>query len=272
MKRKVTRLLKHRGFSMLGTLAAAGLMGGLALMLANLTRQQHVTQKKAETGVELTVLSDRVVNVLYDRESCKNTIDGASPPSSILGGTSFNVDRLRGNGTSVAVSSVLLEKGKTYGNRLLKIASMKLKVPSGNTAVNNQLEAKLEVVFERVSRAFTGQKEVTKNFELLLELDGSNSFQGCRSKFDSMALNVKQEICQEIGGIWNGGTGKCGNVVKKICEGVGGTGAWDGINKRCNDMIVQVRSDLNPKITQNENDIDTLETGKADDGHTHSGP
>ena len=254
---------------MVGLLASAGIMGGLALMLANLTRQQHVTQKKAETGVEITALSNRVIAALYDGESCGNTIEGASPPASLGGGTSFAVDKLRGKGDTVAASRVLLEKGKVYGNRLVKIASMKLKVPSGNAVVNRQLESQFEVVFERVNKAFTGQKEVTKSFGLSLELDGSNGFEGCRSKFDSIALRVKKEICQEIGGLWNGSTGKCGNVVKKACEGVGGTGAWNGGNNRCNNMFAQVMANLNTKIIQNKNDIDTLETGKSDSTHSH---
>ena len=52
MRRKIIIFLKtnKRGFSMVGVLTAAGLLGGLALMLANLTRQQHVTPEKGRDG------------------------------------------------------------------------------------------------------------------------------------------------------------------------------------------------------------------------------
>ena len=119
----------------------------------------------------------------------------------------MTVPELRGKGAS-ATSRVLLESGKTYGNRLVKIDSMELKVPAGATVAANQISGNFEVVFERVSRAYTGQKTVTKGFPLTLELDGSNNFKGCRATFDSVALGVKEEICREIGGAWivSGGT------------------------------------------------------------------
>ena len=206
---------------MAAALAAAGIMGGLALMLAQLTKQQHVTQKKAETGVEITALSNLIVNTLSYGEACKNTIESGGASPAISAGASVTVPELRGKGT-LASGRVLLEAGLTYGNRLVKIASMELAVPSGATPVANQIGGGFEVVFERTSKAYTGQKTVSKSFPLTLELDASNNFVGCRSTFDSVALGVKEEICDEMGGTWNGTTGKCvpaDPVANKGCSG-----------------------------------------------------
>ena len=64
----------RRGFSIVGVIVAAGMLGGLALFLANITREQHVTQRKAETGVEITALQRKILSVLYDGEACTATL------------------------------------------------------------------------------------------------------------------------------------------------------------------------------------------------------
>ena len=207
-----------RGFSMVGVLTAGGLMGGLSLFLAQMAKEQHKTQKRAETGVEITALSNLVVNTLSDGVACKNTVESGGSAPAISPGAAVTVPELRGKGTPLSASRILLESGKTYGNRLVKISSMRLVVPAGATIVDDQTGGDFEVVFERVSRVYTGQKTVTKSFPVTLELDPSNSFKGCRSTFDSVAMEVKKKICSELGGVWTDATGKCGKLVAgKVC-------------------------------------------------------
>ena len=189
-------------------------MGGMALMFAQMARDQHAATKRAETGVEITALSSRIVNVLHDSQSCKNTVDSANP-GPITGSASFHVDTMRGKGSAWASSRVLLEKGKIYGNRLVKINFMWVEVDS---VTNSEADAKFGVIFERVSRAFKGEKTVTGIFPLVLYLDSYGNILGCRSKYDDMTLNIKQEICQEIGGVWDSGTGQCSDIVTTLAE------------------------------------------------------
>ena len=59
---------------MVGVLTAAGLSGGLALFLAQMATNQHAVQMKAETGVELTALSNRINTILYDGDACGNSL------------------------------------------------------------------------------------------------------------------------------------------------------------------------------------------------------
>ena len=68
---------------MVGALAAAGLVGGLALMLAQLTREQMGTQKRIETEAEITAVSQRIVRTLYDGDACRNTLSTWSSPSGL---------------------------------------------------------------------------------------------------------------------------------------------------------------------------------------------
>ena len=263
-----SEILRRRlGFSLVGVMAAAGIMGGLALFLADMTRKQHAAQKKAETGVEITALSNRIVNTLYEAEACGETLV-TSPVPVISPGQSLTVNILKNGG-----GRDVLESGRTYGNRLVKIGSMKLLVDS-DPITGNKAEADFEVVFERVNRAYTGDKTLTKKFPLTLELDGSRNLKGCRSGFDSVAINLMEELCLELGGDWDSSANECGNIVQKACTGLGGTFS----SGNCNDAVTP----LDNKI-DNHNDIaniasvhggriqdntDALGT-KSDVGHTH---
>ena len=186
--------------SIVTVLVAAGLMGGLALMLAQMSKQQHVNQKKAETGVEVVALSQRIVRTLYDGDACAKSIGAGA---TIAPGGTFAVNAIKSkSGKDVIVT------GQTYGNRLVKISSMNLTIDSDPIA-GNQAEAVLEVVMSRESAAYTGQKTVAKSFDLTLELDGSNNLLRCASDVSAVAEPVKKEICSDIGGSWDDSLKKC---------------------------------------------------------------
>ena len=197
---------------MVGVLTAAGLSGGLALFLAQMAKNQHAVQMKAETGVEITALSNRINTILYDGGACENSLKSGTVPNPIADGASFGVPELRSGGSPYRV---LLKEGEIYGNRLVKIASMNVDVDqvSGGKGF-----ADLVVVFERVNRAYTGQKEVTKEFPVTLRLGASNNLEGCRSTFDSVAMGIKEELCKEMGGdsAWDNANRKC---IKLAAQG-----------------------------------------------------
>ena len=175
----------------MSVIVAAGLMGGLALMLVQMTKQQHQTQKKAETGVEITALQQRILRTLYDDKACVNSIGaGRALPS---GGT-ITVNAIKSkNNQDVVVT------GGIYGNRLVKIESMTIEVDSFGSG-STQAQAELAVVMGRENRAYTGQKTLTKTFPLTLELDGAGKLAGCVSN----AGAVTQGVCTSLGGKWNG--------------------------------------------------------------------
>ena len=63
------------------------------------------------------------------------------------------------------------------------------------------------VEFEKLSRAITGQKTVTKTIPLTLELDASDKISSCHAPQNFV---MKQQLCSEMGGSWDGNTKKCG--------------------------------------------------------------
>ena len=209
----------------MGVIIGAGMMGGLALMLANLTKEQHRSQKKAETGVEVVALSQRIVRTLYDGDACMQTLGSGTAIDTSSGAPPLNVGAIKNkNGRDIVVT------GNIYGNRLLKVSSIQVTDPvlSGDTA-----EAKLKVVMERTNRAYTGEKTVTKDFELTLNLDTSANpptLVGCATGGGELIA-----MCNALGGTWGGGrcalapppslkptTGSCG--AGEAMTGVDGNG------------------------------------------------
>ena len=69
LSRKPSFPINNHGLSLTGVLVAAGMAGGLALLLAQLSRQQMVEQKRAETGVEVTGLHNWLLTGRFSKSS-----------------------------------------------------------------------------------------------------------------------------------------------------------------------------------------------------------
>ena len=193
------------GFSMIGALAAGGLMGGLALVLAELTKQQTVTQKKIETRVEVSALHQQIQRTLQDRDACQNTVMGGtvivatSPPPpapptlpTIAPGMEITIPALKSKANRVLVAT-----GNTYGNRLVSVTSQTLRV-SPNAIAGGETPGTLEVVMNRESRVYTGQKTVVRRIPLILRVDGSNNLTSCQYDESALVNSILKKICEDV--------------------------------------------------------------------------
>ena len=212
------RSRNNRGFSIIGVIVAAGMLGGLVLVLAKLTRQQHVSQKKSETMAELTVLHQKVLSVFYDGESCTKTLG----PGAILR-VGDKISQLKNR-----EGSVVLEEGKTY-NRLLKVVSMKILAIQGSVAKTRELD--IEIIFEKQGAANTGYNKVTKVFSITVELSAvtpSMTLDRCHHTLDGKEQGIKEQMCTDMGGVMVPIPGtaitRCSvdNLYQKFCQNMGG--------------------------------------------------
>ena len=189
---------------MVGVLSAAGIMGGLALVLANLAKEQMGTQKRIETEAEITAVSQRIVRTLYDGDACRHTLSTHSNPASlpvISDGTTLTLGSIRSG-----KDKVVFESGNTYGNGLVKIHSLKLLSPA---VTGDSAEAKLEVVMEKVSRAIKGYDKKKKEYPLTLNLGTGNRLSGCISDVRTVSSVVSEKVCTDIGGTWDAAATSC---------------------------------------------------------------
>ena len=206
----MVNFMKDRGFSMVGVLVAAGMAGGLSLFVANITKQQHVAQKKAETGAELTGLQHKILSVLYDGDACTKTLGvGSFLP---LSGT--NQARALTQLKNKAGTVVVRTGSAGDINRILRVESMTLKNVRGNIGLTR--EAELEVKIKRLGAANKGHTTV-KKFPITVELQSiPNIVARCHHTLNAKEQGIKERMCTEMGGRFVGGTCSIANLLQPL--------------------------------------------------------
>ena len=210
----------RRGFSIVGVIVAAGMLGGLALFLANITREQHVTQRKAETGVEITALHRKILSVLYDGEACTVTL---GPDSFLpLGTSTRSLTQLKNKaGTAVVETGVEV-------NNLLEVESITLKNARGSTGLTREVD--MEFVIKKTSKAITGYDKHVKTYPLTVELKSlPNTIARCHHTLDAKEEGIKEAMCIGLGGAFAAASGSVPSTCSldalfaQYCISMGGT-------------------------------------------------
>ena len=231
-----------RGFSIVGVLVAAGMMGGLALYLANIARQQHVTQKKAETGTEITQLQHKILSVFYDGDACTKTLVLPAPDNRLANGRV--IDELKNR-----QGTVVVKKGVPI-NRLLQVEQMVIR---NAQTTGKTREADIEITMKKLGVANAGVTTV-KTFKITAEMESatSNVISRCHHTLDAKEHGIKSRMCTEMGGEMVCPNGQAPTLVSGVptcpggvditrcsianlfgwfCNRVGGN--WDSSAKNC---------------------------------------
>ena len=202
----------------MGVIVAAAMMGGLALMLAQMTKQQAVTQRKAETGLDMNQLHHRILGVLYDGDACLKTLTEGT--DSVHNGRTLQKLLNKGGKTVV-------ERGQDI-NRTVRVEKMVIQgIPSPRTGQTE--EGHLIITIKKLGVANEGMGDIIKKFPLTLELESasSNKLVRCHHTLDSKEHAIHTNICKSLGGEMESRgspTTECTltNVYKTFCESLGG--------------------------------------------------
>ena len=260
----------------MGVLMAAGMMGGLALFLADMTKRQHVTQRRSETGAEVVALQHKILSVLYDGESCTKTL-GPNVNFSSVAGT--QISQLKNREGRVVLTADPTNTGSHDINRLLRVNSMTLENPQGTGRTR---EVDMEVMLKKLGTANAGM-ETVKKFTITVELDASDKIVRCHHALDAKEQAVKERVCVAMGGLWSSNSCSLANLFKRDCERMtgtsGGTSAWNAATKTCSldNLLNPLRNDIGTntgKINTNESNITSLKNrldGHAGDTGLHGG-
>ena len=210
-------------------MTSVGLMGGLFLILAQLSRQQLNIQKKSEADIAITELSLKINHLMQKKQSCTNTLGEGII---LTAGTTIPLNKIKNDfGQDVFVKAVPGDN-TTYSNGLLKVSSLEL----GDIVIeNNMAELNLNVVFEKVGKTTGGYKKVVKKFPLSVELNSNNQVLYCTSHMDATLAATKMELCADMGGAFDDNTGTCSSAVanKKCPSGQYMVGFDDNMNLIC---------------------------------------
>ena len=195
---------------MVGGIAMAGMMSGLALVLANLSKQQHYIQKITETHFEVNSLFDIMKRNLYNKDACKQTLDGI-----IEDGRNITEIRNQDNG-------VIFDKVNKYGNRLIKIESMTLRNRQiASTGISGTVD--LEVVVTKESKVIKGYNKVTRKLPIDVEVVPSSSVYNlvsCHHRVEDLDNMVDNAMNNQVDPLLDT---KLFTVTKELCTVFGGT-------------------------------------------------
>ena len=226
-KNNLFLLFNVRGFSMVGVLFSAGLMGGLAMVLAELSKQQLTLEKRSETNLELNILEQKIKRIIYNDTACLNTIQA---PAQQIQGASVQPDAIINKAGGVVFETIGRNPNAVYGKGLIRIKRMRLKVinvTSPNPTSNKTAEVNLRITFQKNSRAIIGENELIKNYPLTIELDSSNNPLSCHSELQAAISTATKQICENLGGTYDDVSGKCPPPMAISCSPFSGTGHRD---------------------------------------------
>ena len=186
-------MINIRGFSMIGILMAMGMTGALALVLAEMSKQQFQMAKKSESNVELSAVSQNIRRLIYDGAACIQTIGVGTVFAD--GGSAISINAIK---NKVGVDSIV--RGSTYGNGLIRIHRLFFKdiVVTGTTT--KTAEINLQVIFKKTSRGITGPNKVVRKYPLSVELDAANGAVRCHSELGAAIATAKKQLCNNLQG------------------------------------------------------------------------
>jgi hypothetical protein len=185
-------LNSQAGFSIVQVLIAAGLMGGLALMMAKLGQNQAKMQRKAIEDQDLNQFVNTVQKHLLNHEACKNTFENVVGLNSDGDDDDEHVDKILNfeKNTVFAVN--------TTSNYLDTDPSPNLKITSMRAIRGAGTELKLEIEIEKTNKG-AQQSFGAKNFKKFIELDAlysNGEVLKCYSQLDSAVATA----CASLGG------------------------------------------------------------------------
>ena len=215
---------KARGFSILGTVMAMGMMGALSLVLAHLLRQQVSIQKKTEIYFELNRLSNKILRSLYDGDGCMETF-----------GKGFEIS----DGENLSAiknkkGEVVVDKTQIYGNRLLKIHAISI-ANVEITGKSGQLD--LQVVFKKLGSSVKGYDKAVQAYPLTVEVDSLKRLTKCGYDYGGIFVTSAKGVCESLGGVFDPATLQCAleDLIVKVqvesCKSLGST--FNDATKAC---------------------------------------
>ncbi len=203
MKYMTNKLKNNKGFTLVEVLIVAGLLAGLSLVLMNINKQQAVSQKKAETSIEMTSVHSAIVANLLNSESCTKTL---APSGDIRSATLTEIRNRR--------DEVIYNTTDIYNN-LIKIESMDIEgvsilpavIPAGTKGYG---ELSIRFTYEKTAKILPGTaKTLSYVLPLRVEVDETYKVTRCYASTENAVDTAKNESCIALNGVFNLTTQKC---------------------------------------------------------------
>ena len=169
--------IDNRGFSLVSVLVAAGLLGGLSVVMLEFSKQSSKSTVKYQFDTDINQITNEISAILSDPNRCLTTFTNATQ-GPLVNDVATTPTANRSPITSIAIKPSTTRKYQTigaggtvgYGNAKVKIKSYGLSAITAN-------EATLTITFE--NRKILGTSDVTREIKLYVE--GGTPITACRS-------------------------------------------------------------------------------------------
>lgn len=164
------------GFSLIELMVVIGMLGGLSLVMMNLTKESTKSSSKYQFDSEVMLITNEINGILSDPNKClttfTNATQAASPSSPVLNATPANIlnpSSISGIPSTTKKYSIT---GGPYGNGGVKIASYSLDLASTPDPL-------LTISFEK--KLIQGAGTIPKSIKLYVEKNAAGVITLCRS-------------------------------------------------------------------------------------------
>jgi len=166
----------NRGFSLVEMMVVIGLLGGISLLVMNLTKQSTQSSTKYQFDSEIMLITNEINGILSDPDKClttfTNATQAASPAKPVLNATPANVLNPTGIAGIPSSDRKYTLSGGPYGNGGVKIASYSLNL----AATPDPL---LTINFQK--KAILGTGTTPKTIKLDVEKTSAGVITRCKS-------------------------------------------------------------------------------------------
>lgn len=175
--KKSKNILKSAGISLLEVLLAAGLMGGLSLVVTQLAQNSQKSITSLESSNDVLTVVQGIQSVLSNPENCtetfrsKNASDEADAVTAIKDKSSGVFED--------NYKTIAADPNMVYGQRRLKISSYSLSDSTTDVDVASLGTTHLLVTFDKGASSFS--QNVIKVIPLKVQVDGSGDITSCVS-------------------------------------------------------------------------------------------
>ncbi len=180
-------LRNKKGFSLVEVMIVAGLLGGLAMVVMQITKTSTKSTAKFSFDTDIIQITNEINAILSDPVKCLTTIGGKNALSTITGINSIN-------GTRYFSLASGLAPANGYGNANVYIGSYGISATALDVGDNN---SSLLINFQnkKVLKGTAGAATVTKKINLYVKVDAAKNIISCRS------------LSSGTSEIWSRGTG-----------------------------------------------------------------
>jgi len=166
----------NRAFSLVELMVTIGLLGGLSLIVMNLTKESTKSSTKYQFDSEIILITNEINGILSDPNKCITTFTNATqatpPATPVLNVTPANITSPIGIAGIPSTIKKYTIAGGPYGNGGVKISSYFLDL----TATPDSL---LTINFQK--KSILGSGTVSKTIKLYVEKNASGVITKCRA-------------------------------------------------------------------------------------------